>query len=304
MAGGMLGFNGKAQEADKPPDSGIPAVLYDWCPTMNSSAANAAPPFRAPGPLLGLAERAEALVAPPDGFDNVGWRIAWRAWRRHLHGNPGRALVGSAALAVVSAALVQTSSFSFAVWHTIYMAYLAAPLMRLDADFARMPELATAPLDTDATAAGIARGFGLVAVWAAVPHALYWVSAFALAPLLHPWFMAGRAAAALEGAVCHLALMLGALWLLMWARLSVPAGSRAVRAAFSALAWVAGLPYLMIDGPDAAVTRVFGSEPWPVSAPLVLAAFALWTFGALTAYEWSTRLPRWLADINAGAPAS
>jgi len=159
----------------------------------------------------------------PRGDDPV-YRVMLRASRRHLHGMHDHTLALMCLLAVLSALLLPTGSFSFPIWYGIFAFYLIFPAAFLVRGIQRSgmaPLLLCTPLTGRDYALAATRFFGLCIAFAALPYLLFWAAFGLLRPMEYPyWYAPWGDAAVAAFAVLWFAALAAWLWLTMWSFLA------------------------------------------------------------------------------------
>ena len=159
----------------------------------------------------------------PRGDDPV-YRVMLRASRRHLHGMHDHTLALMCVLAVVSAVLLPTGTFSFPIWYGIFAFYLIFPAAFLMGGIHRSgmaPLLLCAPLTSRDYAGAAARFFGLSTAFSAIPYLVFWAAFALLRPLRYPdWYAPWGDLTVAAFAVLWFAALTAWLWMTMWAFLA------------------------------------------------------------------------------------
>jgi hypothetical protein len=165
------------------------------------------------------ATRALQRLFEPAGDDPV-YRVLLRASRRHLHGMHDHTLLLMCLLALLSALLLPTGTFSFPIWYGIFAFYLIFPAAFLVRGIQRSgsaPLLLSAPLTSRDYARAAARFHGLCVAFAAVPYVVFWGAFWVLRPLHYPsWYGPSAGAGVAAFAAAWFVALAAWLWLTMW----------------------------------------------------------------------------------------
>lgn len=152
--------------------------------------------------------------------ENVIYHYLVRRSRKHLHGLRGTTLLFMCALAIFSARVLATHTFSFNIWLVLFYAYLLLPAIMLERRLRTTPDglhLLMLPLGSSDYIRAIARFFLLVTIYCAIPFVFFWCSFFLMRSRYYPnWFVHHDPRLVVFGPLMHAFFLVFTAWVFYW----------------------------------------------------------------------------------------